>query len=130
MPEPEKNQSDSNRRWNVILSALLIGILAIVVTFTSRSAFLSPVAVVVVAAIGLVALMLQLRFRYRELVGVRAPLWLNVLGTIFALVAFFADLLHLRSSISEVVALSAVGCYAISGGIVLHELRRHRTLPK
>lgn len=121
-------QSDkSERRWNVILSGLLIGTLALIVTFTNRAAFLSPIAVVVVTAIGLVALMLQLRFRYRETTRARAPMWLNIAGTISALTAFFGDFLHLSPGIAEAIALIAVGCYAISGGIVLHELRRQRT---
>lgn len=124
-------QSDkSERRWNVILSGLLIGTLAVIVTFTNRAAFLSPVAVVVVTAIGLVALMLQLRFRYRDTARVRAPLWLNIAGTVFALIAFFGDYLRLSPDLAEVIALLAVGCYAVSGGIVLHELRRQRTLSK
>lgn len=124
-------QSDkSERRWNVILSGLLIGTLAVIVTFTNRAAFLSPVAVVVVTAIGLVALMLQLRFRYRDTARARAPLWLNIGGTVFALIAFFGDYLRLSPDLAEVIALLAVGCYAVSGGIVLHELRRQRTLSK
>ena len=117
----------SERRWNVILSGLLIGALAVVVTFTTRAAFLSPIAVVVVTAIGLVALMLQLRFRYRETTKARPPMWLNIAGTVFALTAFFGDFLRLAPNVAEVIALLAVGCYAISGGIVLHELRRQRT---
>lgn len=124
-------QSDkSERRWNVILSGLLIGTLAIIVTFTNRAAFLSPVAVVVVTAIGLVALMLQLRFRYRDSARARAPMWLNIAGTLFAFTAFFGDFLRLSPDIAEVIALLAVGCYAVSGGIVLHELRRQRALTK
>jgi hypothetical protein len=120
----------SERRWNVILSGLLIGTLAVIVTFTNRAAFLSPIAVVVVTAIGLVALMLQLRFRYRDSTRARAPMWLNIAGTVFAFTAFFGDFLRLKPDVAEVIALLAVGCYAVSGGIVLHELRRQRTLTK
>jgi len=126
MPEPQPK----HRRWNVITSGILIGTLAAIVTFTNRENFLSPIAVVVVAAIGVVALMLQLRFRYPEVTSVRNPLWLNVLGTVFALTAFFGDVLHIRPGISEIIALIAVGCYAISGGIVLHGLRKQRAVPK
>jgi hypothetical protein len=118
------------RRWNVILSALLIGVLAVVVIFTNRANFLSPTAVVVVAAIGLVALMLQLRFRYRGFPGVQAPAWLNVLGTICAIIAFFGDILRVRGAIAEVIALVAIGCFAVSGGMVLHGLRKQRVSPK
>lgn len=119
------------RRWNVLLSGLLIGILALVVTFTSRAAFLSPAAVVVVAAIGLVALLLQLRLRYGDLAGaVHVPTWLNVVGIGFALGGVFGDHLRLSPGISEVLALIAVGCFAISGSIVLHELRKQRAPTK
>ena len=100
MVQPDK----SERRWNVILSGLLIGTLAVIVTFTNRAAFLSPIAVVVVTAIGVVALMLQLRFRYREMTMVRAPMWLNIVGTVFALTAFFGDFLRLSPGVAEVVA--------------------------
>jgi hypothetical protein len=126
LPEPGTKQ----RRWNVILSGLLIGILAVIVTFTNRANFLSPTAVVVVAAIGLVALMLQLRFRYPDVSGVRVPVWLNLLGTVCAIAAFLGDFLRLPAAVAEVVALVAVGCFGVSGGIVLHELRKRRAVSK
>ena len=126
MPEPGTKQ----RRWNVILSGLLIGVLAVVVIYTNRASFLSPSAVVVVAAIGLIALMLQLRFRYRNFPGVKPPAWLNVLGSICAIVAFFGDVLHVRAGIAEVIALIAIGCFAVSGGMVLHGLRKQRVSMK
>lgn len=120
-----------HRRWNVLVSGLLVAVLAIIVTLTSRAAFLSPTAVVVVAAIGLVALLLQLRLRYGEMAGaVHAPGWLNTAGTLFALAALFGDQLHLSPGVSEVVALVAVGCFAVSGAVVLHDLRKQRALPK
>jgi len=103
---------NKQRRWTVIFSGLLIGTLALIVTFTNRAAFLSPTSVVVVAAVGLAAVLLQLRFRDPELPGINTPNWLNMLAIIFAVVAFFGDKLHLRSQISEVMALLAVGCYA------------------
>jgi uncharacterized membrane protein YhaH (DUF805 family) len=115
------------RRWTVIISGLLIGTLALIVTFTNRAAFLSPTSVVVVAAVGLVAVLLQLRFRDPELPGINAPNWLNVLAIVFAMVAFFGDKLHIRPQILEVVALLAVGCFVISAGIVMRELRKRRT---
>ena len=49
------------RRWTVIGSGLLCGILAVIVLFTNPRAFASPLAVVVLAAIGLAAVLLQLR---------------------------------------------------------------------
>jgi hypothetical protein len=125
---PEATQR--RRRWNVITSGLLIGTLALIVTFTSRAAFLSPASIVVVAAVGVVALMLQLRFRYGDASGVRSPVWLNVLGTVFALAAFLGDLLSIRPAVLEVLALISVACFVVSGAIVLRELRKHRAVPK
>ena len=121
------SQGSKQRRWTVSVSGLLIGTLALIVTFTSRAAFLSPTSVVVLAAVGLVAVLLQLRFRDPELPGINAPNWLNVLAIVFAMVAFFGDLLHIRPQILEVVALLAVGCFVISAGIVMRELRKRRT---
>ncbi|HKF04073.1 MAG TPA: hypothetical protein VKB49_17260, partial [Candidatus Sulfotelmatobacter sp.] len=100
--------------------------LALVVIYTSRGAFLSPLALVVVAAIGLAALLLQLRL-HKDLVDqIRAPLWLNVLGLLFAISAVVADILHLRISLLIVAALGAVVCFAISGVRVLQGIRRQR----
>lgn len=127
MPEPKTKE----RRWNVILSGLLIGVLAAIVTLTSRAAFLSDTAIVVVAAIGLMALLLQLRFRYRDIAPrIHVPVWLNVAGIGFALIAFFSDYLHLRSGVAEVLALFAIACFGVSGGFVLHALRRQRATTK
>ncbi len=101
--------------------------LALVVIYTSRSAFFSPLAIVVVAAIGLAALLLQLKLR-KDLTGsVRAPLWLNLLGLIFALGAVFADILHLSVNLMLVAALGAVVCFGVSGVVVLHALRKKKT---
>jgi hypothetical protein len=122
--------SPRRRRWNVITSGFLIAILAVIVTFTNRAAFLSPSAIVVVAAVGVVALMLQLRLRYGNTPGVHSPTWLNVTGTAFALAAFLGDLLSIRAGILEVLALIAVGCFVLSGGMVLRELRKRPVLPK
>jgi len=57
------SQSRVARRWTVIASGLLILALALVVIYTGPNAFYSPVALVVVAAIGLAALLLQVWFR-------------------------------------------------------------------
>lgn len=95
--------------------------------FTSRGAFFSPVALIVVTGIGLAAVLLQLRFYNREhSKPVHAPVWLNVLGVAFALAALFADVLHLRSQVAQVMALGAVGSFAISSTIILHAFRKHR----
>jgi len=85
---------------------------------------MSPLALVVVAAIGLAALLLQLRLRKDLGSPIRAPLWLNVLGLLFAISAVLADILHLSSSVMMVSALGAVVCFAISGITVLRTLRK------
>jgi len=61
---------------------------------------------------------------------VHAPVWLNVLGVLFALPALFADFLRLGSQFSELMALGAVGCFGISSVIVLDAIRKHRTVSK
>ena len=120
-----------SRRWTVIASGLLCGLLALVVIYTNRSAFLSPMAVVVVAAIGLAAVLLQLRLRNRERAEtVRPPVWLNLLGIAFATTALFADLLHLNSELTQIMALGAVGSFGISSVIILHAFRKQRTAAK
>ncbi len=112
------------RRWTVIAAGLLILALALVVIYTGPAAFLSPIALVVVAAIGLAALLFQIRFR-QDLPEIRSPLGLNILGLLFATGALLADFLHLTRSVLELVAFSAVVCFGISGSLILHALRRH-----
>jgi uncharacterized membrane protein len=120
-----------SRRWTVIFSGLLCCGLALVVLFTKRGAFFSPLAVVVVAAIGLIAVLLQLRFFNRERSApIRAPAWLNVVGILFAVAALFADRLRLSSQLAEMMALGAVSIFAISSAMILHAFRKHRTTPK
>jgi len=120
-----------SRRWTVIASALLCGGLALVVMYTRRSAFISPLAVVVVAAIGLAAVLLQLRYYNREhSKPVQAPVWLNVVGVLFALAAVLSDFLRLSWQVAQVMALGAVGSFAISGGLILHAFRKQRTTSK
>jgi uncharacterized membrane protein len=85
---------------------------------------MSPLALVVVAAIGIAALLLQLRLRKDVSTSVRAPLWLNVLGLIFAIGAVCTDFLHLHANIMMVAALGAVVCFAASGVVVIRALRR------
>ena len=97
-----------------------------VVLYTSRAAFFSPLALVVVAAIGLAALLLQLRLRNDLQASVHAPLWLNVLGLLLALAALFGDILHLRAMLMLIAALGAVLCFGISGIVVLKALRNRR----
>lgn len=112
------------RRWTILAAGLLLLALALVVIYTSRRAFSSPLALVVVAAIGLAALLLQLRLRKDLSTPVRAPLGLNILGLIFAVAAVAADIFHLSANLMLVSALGAVVCFGISGIAVLHALRK------
>ena len=126
-----QSQSQSNvaRRWTVIASGLLILALALVVIYTGSNAFLSPIALVVVAAIGLAALLLQVWFR-RDLPNIHSPLWLNVLGILCAMVSLFADYLRLTRRMLDLVAFTSVVCFGISGSLILHALRRRARTPE
>jgi hypothetical protein len=123
-----QSQSKVTRRWTVIASGLLLLALALVVIYTGPNAFLSPVALVVVAAIGLAALLLQVWFR-RDL-PIHSPVWLNVLGILCALVSLFADYLRMTSRALDLVAFAAVVCFGISGSLILHALRRRVRTPQ
>jgi drug/metabolite transporter (DMT)-like permease len=113
------------RRWTVIVSGLLCGVLALVVIYTNRGGLSSPLAIVVLAAVGLLALILQLRLRTGEQrPAVHAPLWLNLAGILCALAALGADLKHIRPDLAPLLALLAVVCFAISSVSVLQGLRR------
>ena len=116
------------RRWTVIASGLLLLALALVVIYTGPNAFYSPVALVVVSAIGLAALLLQVRFR-RDL-PIHSPLWLNVLGIVCAMVSLFADFLRLKRGMLDLVAFTAVVCFGISGSLILHALRKRVRAPQ
>jgi uncharacterized membrane protein len=114
-----------SRRWTVIASGLLCGALALVVLFTNRGAFFSPLAVVVMGAVGLAAVLLQLRLQNRDRAQAsRSPGWLNVLGIVFALAAFFGDMLHFGPQLIETLALGAVASFAVSGVIILRSFRK------
>jgi hypothetical protein len=123
-PSQSHSQSRVARRWTVIASGLLLLALALIVIYTGPSAFYSPIALVVVAAIGLAALLLQVRFR-RDL-SLRSPLWLNTLGIVCALISLFADFLRITWRTTEAAAFSAVVCFGISGSLILSALRRRR----
>jgi uncharacterized membrane protein len=123
------------RRWTVIASGLLCGALGLVVIFTTRGAFFSPMALVVVAAIGLVAVLLQLRLYNRKVAGkpanlVHSPLWLNGLGILLALAALFGDRFGLAPTAAQALALGAVVSFAVSGAIILHAFRKSRSPAK
>jgi uncharacterized membrane protein len=83
---------------------------------------------VVVAAIGLAALLLQVRFR-RDL-PIHSPVWLNVLGILCAMVSLFADYLRMTRRALDLVAFAAVVCFGISGSLILHALRRRVRTPQ
>lgn len=128
MPDASSNLRSKPRRWTIFAAGLLLVALALVVIYTSPGAFLSPLAMVVVAAIGLAALLMQLRLRQDVASSARAPTWLNVLGVTFALAAVFADVLRLNSSLALIAALGAVVCFAISGIVVYATLRKGRNV--
>jgi uncharacterized membrane protein len=126
MSSGSQSKSQVARRWTVIASGLLLLALALVVIYTGPNAFFSPVALVVVSAIGLAALLLQVRFR-RDLPNIHSPLWLNVLGIVCAMVSLFADYLRVTRRMLDLVAFGAVVCFGISGSLILQALRRVRT---
>jgi uncharacterized membrane protein len=128
LPDTDPNPAAASkpRRWTIVAAGLLLFALALVVIYTSRTAFFSPLAMVVVAAIGLAALLLQLRLRRDISVPVRTPLVLNGLGLVFAIAALLADVLRVNTRIMVMIALGAVLCFAVSGVIVLRALRKQQ----
>jgi peptidoglycan/LPS O-acetylase OafA/YrhL len=145
-PPSQPDPRGKPRRWRIVAAGLLLLALALVVIYTSRSAFYSPLALVVVAAIGIAALLLQLRLRkdlnaqagagvnngvnneVRSEVSneVRAPIWINVLGLMFAIAAVSADVFHSSANLMLVAALGSVVCFAISGTAILRALRKKK----
>jgi hypothetical protein len=115
------------RSYTIVAAGLLLAALAVVVLYTGRAAFLSPVALVVMAAIGVAALLLQFRLRPDLSSSVRASAFgspLNALGVCCAVLAVFADFLHLNGLIPVIAALAAVACFAVTGIMVLSALRK------
>jgi uncharacterized membrane protein len=123
-----RSHSGVARRRTVIASGLLLLALALVVIYTQHRALVSPWALVVVAAIGFAAILLQVRFR-KDLPSVSSPLWLNVLGLVCALFSLFADYLGMTTRILVLSAFAAVICFGISGSLILHAVRKH-SMPK
>jgi hypothetical protein len=114
-----------HRRWTVIASALLCGSLALVVLFTNRRAFYSPLAIVVVAAIGSAAVMLQTRMRKVEHTStLKYSVWLNVLGSVFGVASLFADHLQPSPGFAQTLALGAVASFGIGSAILLHAFKK------
>jgi uncharacterized membrane protein len=126
---PSSAESHRRRRGSIVAAGLLLAALALVVLYTSRSAFLSPLALIVVAAIGVAALLLQRRLQpqvsgeYAVRTG-RSRLWLNGVGVLFAGVAVLADALHLGAMLLSAAALAAVVSFAASGLLVLRAMRK------
>jgi tellurite resistance protein TehA-like permease len=123
-PSPKPASPLQPQRWSIIAAGLLLLALALVVLYTSRSAFSSPLAMVVVAAIGFAALLLQIRLRKYPNRPVRSPLWVNIVAVLFALAAVFADALHLSASVLLLFALGAIVCFAVSGIVILRGARK------
>ena len=121
---PNTGPGSPPRRPTILAAGLLLLALALVVIYTSRGAFQSPLALVVVAAIGLAALLLQQRLRPDLAASVRVPVWLNGIGVGLALAAVFADFLHLSGALMLVAALGAVVSFALSGIVVLSAMRK------
>lgn len=112
-------------------AGILCGLLALVILYTKPRAFHSPLAVVVLAAIGLAALLLQITLYNRQQGEVlRAPRWLNILGILCALIAVFHDVLGLRPQVAQALALGAIVAFSISGAVIMHALRKRRIAPK
>jgi uncharacterized membrane protein len=126
VPAPTSNPASlpKPRGWALVAAGFLLLALSLVVIYTRQGAFLSPLALVVVAAIGLAALLFQLRLRRDMDATVHPPLWLNILGLIFAVGAVIADFAHLCASFMLVAALAAVVCFAVSGVSVLRSVRK------
>ena len=130
LPDPAPGHSSQPRSATLVAAGLLLAALALVVLYTGRGAFLSPLALVVIAAIGVAALLLQVRLRPDLPAGLRTssrrPLWINGLGVVFALAAVFTDLLRLSANLMLFSALAAVVCFAVSGIVVLNAIRKTR----
>jgi hypothetical protein len=132
-PNPQARPAVEGR--TLIAAGLLLGALAMVVLYTNQGSFLNPIALVVVAAIGAAALMLQRHLRPSlssqtfsardRPLSARAPLWLNALGVAFGLAALCANLFH-RVAWTLFAALAAVISFAASGVILIRALRKTR----
>jgi len=113
------------RRWTVLVSGLLCGLLALVVLYTNRGRLSSPLSIVVLAAVGLLALILQIRLPGQiKPSRVSSPPWLNAIGVSCALAALGADMAHFHAEFAPPLALVAAACFAVSSVVVLQALRK------
>jgi hypothetical protein len=125
--ELSANHSRLFRRWTVLGAGVLCGLLALVVIYTKPRAFHSPIAVVVVSAIGLAALLLQTTlYNHQQTEPLRAPKWLNILGILCAMLALFADVLRFPAQLALAMAFGAIGAFSISAAVIMHALRKRR----
>jgi uncharacterized iron-regulated membrane protein len=58
------------------------------------------------------------------------PLGLNVVGILSALTAIVGDYLGLSAQAAVVLALLAVSCFTVSGGVILHAVRKRGAAAK
>ena len=121
MPDaPSKTEPNARRRSTLVAAGMLLLALALVVIYTNRGAFFSPLALVVVAAIGLAALLLQLRLRPDLASSIRGPLWLNGIGVFFALGAVFGSIVI---AVASVLWIGAAGsACVIAAGVLSHRI--------
>ena len=127
MTDPS-DKPDSKSRPTLVAAGLLLAALSLVVIYTTRGAFFSPLALVVVAAIGLAALLLQVRLRpdLSSSAAVRGPAWLSGIGVFAALAALAADFFHAGQVWVLIAALVAVVSFGASGIVVLSALRKRK----
>lgn len=118
------------KRKTVLGAGFLCIALTLVVMFTSPAAFRSPLALVVMALIGAAAVLLQIQLRDGESSHFRPPVWLNVAGILFTIGALFPSALHLGGKLVQAMVLGAVGSFAISSALVLHEFRKDSPKPE
>ncbi len=132
MPDEHPNLGPNSRSrpaGSIVASGLLLAALALIVLYTSRTAFRSPLSMVVVAAIGVAALLLQFQLgpeaaSPKAKASPRASLWLTALGVVFSAGAVFGDFIHFKPWFRMATALAAVVCFAVSGIALLNELRK------
>ena len=121
-PETERKA----RGWSIIAAGLLLLALALVVLYTTRSAFSSPTALVVITAIGLAALLIKVRLDRQAGKGAKSLVWLNAFGLLCAVGAVFSDKLHFKTPVVLTAAFGAVLCFGISGTAILRDLRKKK----